>query len=126
MWVLNSCALNALGERSLASAPAGLEKIDGEITGRLYECDRWLREQLNSQLPCLDKVSQLLASYGITGVTDTTPHNGGDEWQFFKQAGQRGELLQQVRMMGTHALNECVSTDLIIQAKGISPVVSSK
>ena len=29
LWVLNSCALDALGDAALASAPGGLEKIDG-------------------------------------------------------------------------------------------------
>ena len=110
LWVLNSCALRALGENALAGAPDGLEQVEGEYTGRLYEGDRWLREQLNSQMPSLDRASRLLASYGITGVTDTTPHNGAQEWEFFQRSRRQGELRQNIRVMGSQALDGYTSS----------------
>ncbi|TDG11304.1 hypothetical protein E2F43_18790 [Seongchinamella unica] len=104
LWVLNSAGLEALGllrKRSVPGIPAGVERTGGVTTGRLYESDAWLRTQLNSRPPPLHRVSRLLASYGVTGVTDTTPSNAGEMWRHFKSAGARGELMQDIRMMGS-------------------------
>ena len=114
LWVLNSAALEQLGmsKDSLPdSVPAGLEMRNGTPTGRLFDSDLWLRSQLRSRLPNLGPVSRLLASYGVTSVTDTTPHNGKDEWQHFRQARQAGALLQQVRVMGSNELVEFTDVD---------------
>jgi predicted amidohydrolase YtcJ len=42
----------------------------------------------------------MLASYGVTGVTDATPENGAIVMEGFARAVARGELLQNVRVMG--------------------------
>ena len=116
LWVLNSCALNTLGEERLLTAPEGLEKCQpaGDLnqpahlyTGRLYEGDQWLRRQLNTQIPSLQQASHLLASFGITGITDSSPNNGPREWNYFNRAQRQGEVLQSVRLMGTHQIASC-------------------
>lgn len=103
LWVLNTKALALLGlmnDKPPPNLPKGIEFIDEQPTGRIFECDQWLREKLNSDIPCLSEASQLLASYGITGITDTTPSNGAIEWDFFLKSQKQGKLLQNVRMMG--------------------------
>ncbi len=104
LWVLNSAALEALGVLEGGSAPAGLECIAGQPSGRLYEEDVWLRQRLGSRFPELGRASRLLASYGVTGITDTTPHNGAAEWSQFAASLASGSLLQRVRMMGASEL----------------------
>lgn len=116
MWVLNSRALQAL-QVSHGNAPPGLERVDGRLTGRLYEGDIWLRSQLHSQRPELSTVSRRLARYGITGVTDTTPANGPDEWAYFHQSQVEGELLQRVRVMGTDAIQSCQENGLLTRGE---------
>ncbi|MCY4425937.1 MAG: amidohydrolase family protein [Halieaceae bacterium] len=110
LWVLNSQALAEL-QVSPEDFPSGLEQVDGRFSGRLYEGDVWLRNRLKSRLPNLKRASRLLASYGITGITDTTPSNGSAEWNYFRGSQERGELLQSVRMMGSPDIAQCRDTD---------------
>ncbi len=112
LWVLNSRALQELGVSS-GAYPAGLEHINGRATGRLYEEDNWLRTRLKSRPPNLARVSGMLASYGITGVTDTTPTNGSVEWLHFQQSQSSGQLRQRVRMMGSQQITHCEETGLL-------------
>jgi predicted amidohydrolase YtcJ len=116
LWVLNSRALQELG-LPCSDGPAGLEQIDGGATGRLYEGDLWLRSRLNSQFPSLAKASNMLASCGVTGVTDTTPANGAIEWRYFREAQVSGHLHQRVRMMGSQQIQECEQTELLQQGE---------
>jgi len=109
MWVLNSRALSAL-DLSSGDVPPGLEQIEGRPTGRLYEADTWLRSRVPAQFPALGPASRLLASYGVTGVTDTTPTNGVEQWSYFRESQSRGALLQDVRVMGSAALLDCTET----------------
>ncbi len=109
LWVLNSRALDEL-QVTVHDHPRGLERIDGSFTGRLYEGDTWLRERIVRQPPDLARASRLLASYGVTGATDTTPDNDSAAWSHFQAAQARGELLQRVRMMGGPEIAHCNET----------------
>jgi predicted amidohydrolase YtcJ len=102
LWILNSCAL----EHVQTGVGDPLERIAGRCSGRLYDADGWLRSRLNGQRPSLRPASHLLASYGVTGVTDTTPHNDTELFQIFAQARERGELLQTLRVMGDATLDD--------------------
>lgn len=76
LWVVNSAGLTALGLGGRAEEePAGVERDEyGIPTGRLWRCDDWLRARLGPRpAPDLAAVSEELAAYGITGVTDATP-----------------------------------------------------
>lgn len=107
LWLLNSAGLAALGLDAAAPAglPRGVERRDGRLTGRLYECDQWLRQQMHSAPPGLDLVSERLASHGVTHVTDTSPDNGPDAWRHLHSEQQAGRLRQNVRLMGSLALD---------------------
>ncbi len=107
LWLLNSAALDALdlGDRGTATGlPAGVERRDGRLTGRLYECDQWLRERLGSAPPDLGRVGALLASHGVTHVTDTSPGNNPNARQHLHGEQRAGRLRQAVRIMGSLAL----------------------
>lgn len=112
LWLLNSAGLAALGlaDSTLAGLPEGIEIRRGRLTGRLYECDEWLRRQLRSTPPDLSGVSKHLASLGVTHVTDTSPGNGSQAWLHFQAEQQAGRLRQNVRMMGSLALGTVEQT----------------
>lgn len=105
LWILNSRALQLLGVPETA-ADTPLERVDGRFTGRLYDADIWLRERLGSNRQSLREVSRRLASFGITGLTDTTPGNTRDDFVYFQAAQTRGELLQDILVMGDASLDE--------------------
>ncbi|MGI9292416.1 MAG: amidohydrolase family protein, partial [Pseudomonadales bacterium] len=90
-----------------------LELIAGRPTGRLYEEDAWLRQRVNSEFPNLCNASKQLASYGITGLTDASPGNGGAVQEYFQQSQKSGHLLQRVRMMGSEEITDCQITELL-------------
>ena len=101
LWILNSRGLELLqpGEGD------PLERVEGQFTGRLYDNDRWLRQRLGRRRPDLSEVSRHLASLGVTALTDTSPDNSPEEWQWLRQAQQRGELLQDLLLMGDASLD---------------------
>lgn len=105
LWVLNSRALELLQP----GPDAPLEQRDGLWTGRLYESDVWLRSRLREvspdAFPELGPISRELAGHGITGVTDTTPHNNRDTLAEFRRARADGRLLQSVLAMGDQSLD---------------------
>ncbi len=107
LWILNSCALNLL----CAGDDAPLERIAGRPTGRLYDGDEWLRQRLGRRLPALARASGLLASVGVTGVTDASPHNGPDEIRHFAAEQARRHLLQDVLAMGGAELDHAAASD---------------
>lgn len=107
LWLFNTAGLHALGlgdEGADAALPQGIERRGGRLTGRLYDCDEWLRERLQSTPPDLDVVSARLASHGVTHLTDTSPGNGPAAWQHLLAQQQKGHLRQHARVMGSHAL----------------------
>ena len=103
LWVLNSAALQLLGLRDAGDDP--LERIAGQLSGRLYDNDRWLRQRMGLERPDLADVSRHLASLGVTGVTDASPNNSPGEVLWLRQAQRRGELLQDVLLMGDASLD---------------------
>lgn len=102
LWLLNSLALQQV-EVGFGADP--LERVQGRTTGRLYDADDWLRTRLPRQHLSLHGVSRLLAGYGVTGLTDTTPQNNAASWQGFAAAQARGELLQKLMLMGDDSLD---------------------
>lgn len=101
LWIINSRGLALLGPGD--EAPA---------TGRLYDADPWLRARLGSRPPALQRASALLASYGITGVTDAGARNSTGEYRYFADATACGELLQRVVVMGDASLDGAIDSGL--------------
>jgi predicted amidohydrolase YtcJ len=75
MWVLNSAGLAAV--QAAEATEAGIERdADGTPTGRLWRLDDWLGSRVDDDPPNLGPLGRRLSGYGITGVTDATPHLG--------------------------------------------------
>jgi predicted amidohydrolase YtcJ len=103
LWIFNSAAIERLAPE--ADAPLDLRR------GHLLDADDWLRARLRGPPPLLHAVSRELARYGITGVTDTTHHNGPEVLADFAAAQARGELLQTLRVMGDARLDAGTDRD---------------
>lgn len=103
LWIVNSAGAERL---ALDTSPEpGVERdVRGRPTGRLFGLDTWLRDRIGGAWPDLSAVGRLLASFGVTGVTDATQSNGEDALLAFARACDAGALPQRVRVMGTHAL----------------------
>lgn len=108
LWMVNSMAADLLS----LDASTGLQGIEldasGRPNGRLFRLDGWMREKLTQVgapgMPSLASVSRLLASFGVTGVTDATPDNDCTVMAHLASAAASGELLQTVRVMGNQFL----------------------
>jgi predicted amidohydrolase YtcJ len=96
LWVLNSLGLAAIAVDG--TDIAGVERNGaGQPTGRLWRLDGWLRERLgHAGAVDLAGLSQQLASFGITGVTDATPDLTPSSEKAFVSAG----LAQRVASLG--------------------------
>ena len=95
-WFLNSAAL--------ADLPAGTDVAierdgTGRPTGRLLRGDHLLRRPVG-ELPDLTAVGGVLASYGVTGVTDATPQLGAAPLAALRAAHADGRLPQRLLLLG--------------------------
>lgn len=104
MWLLNARAIEDLLTR--AAPPPGLERQDGQWTGRLFDEDAWLQTALGGNPPDLDAISRQLAGYGVTGVTDMSPRNDPALAAHFAQQRRSGALRQRCWLAGTLDLAE--------------------
>lgn len=101
LWVLNSRAVEQLGLDAGVDAPGVERDRRGRATGRLYDLDGWLREQLPAAPPPdLSEAGCELAACGVTGVTDASPGNASGELAAFGVALGAGALRQRVVAMG--------------------------
>ena len=103
LWVLNSLAVDALklGREDMP----GIECDDkGVPNGRLWRMDSWLQTNLGGEIPNLTYLSQELASYGITGVTDASYTNTLATQRRLECAWRAGELLQKPWVMGDESI----------------------
>ena len=75
-------------------------------TGRLFRLDAWLRQQLGQQDPIDASVlSRQMASFGVTGFTDTSATNTAATVTQFQQMHVRREILQHAYLMGDDSLD---------------------
>lgn len=102
LWVLNSAGLELIGEEPWPDAVETL--ADGAPTGRIWRGDEWLRSRIGNQPPSLGVLSQLLAAWGVTAVTDAGANNGADEAAILTNAMRIGELRQRLTLMGREDL----------------------
>lgn len=115
LWVLNSLALDAIGP---LDDTAPLQRHHGRLTGHLLDGDLWLRQRLPGTRPSLAPLSQRLAAFGVTGVTDATPANNLDAAEGYRDAQQRGELRQSLRLMGNASLDALVDHSGLTRGEG--------
>lgn len=99
-WTCNTVAVAALGLDHLDRP--GIERdAAGRATGRVHRGDAWLRALLpDLGPPDLGALGRRLAAWGVTGVTDATPHTSADELVPLAEAAASGALPQRVVAMG--------------------------
>ena len=104
LWVLNSAGVALIGT---AHWPDSVERdANGESTGRIWRGDDWLRQQIGNDPPSLGPLSQQLARWGVTAVTDAGANNGPDEAAILSAALRSGALRQKLFLMGREDLPE--------------------
>lgn len=113
LWMLNTAALQRLALRE----EDPVERIDGRITGRLYDADGWLRARIGARAPSLHALSRRLARWGITGCTDTGQSNDGALLAQLADARDRGELCQHLRVMGDASLDALGDTGAVTRGE---------
>ncbi|AKU11390.1 hypothetical protein AzCIB_1489 [Azoarcus sp. CIB] len=109
LWILNTCALRRIGvdeNDAKSSRDTPLERIDGRLTGRLFDADEWLSARLAGTYPSLARTSEALARLGVTGVTDAGARNGRGEFGHFVAERRDGRLKQDVLVMGNAELDD--------------------
>ncbi len=72
----------------------------GAATGWLHRLDGWMALRLGRDAPDLGSIGCLLAGYGITGVTDTTPVLDDGALEALVEARSAGSLRQRLMVMG--------------------------
>ena len=102
MWFLNSLALDLL--LAASPAPSGLERGPDGFTGRLFDEDRWLSTALGSHPPSFAVISNQLAAFGVTGLTEMSPANDSVMAAHFYSEHQKGNLLQSCVLAGALSL----------------------
>jgi predicted amidohydrolase YtcJ len=103
LWVLNSIGLGLLGGGGLWPEAVEMD-AGGKPTGRIWRGDDWLRTRIGGQPPSLRPLSQQMARYGVTTVTDAGASNGPDEAAILASAKRSGDLCQRLILMGREDL----------------------
>ncbi len=106
LWIVNSAAL---AEISAADRQVRLPR-----DGRLYDRDTELRAIIGASLPPLAQASHRLAAWGVTGLTDMTPHNTDATLGVFRRLQSDGGLLQRMRLAGAPELSPFRSDTLTV------------
>ena len=113
MWMLNTLGMELLG---ISENTPGAELDEaGQATGRLFRNDEQLRggsllgdppeseatasSRETQAAKGLTEVGVMLASFGVTGVTDATPGYGDAEVGFFRKMTEAGVIPQRLTLM---------------------------
>ncbi len=106
VWIVNSLAAQLLDLERIQALEGVEQNRIGEITGRLFRLDRWIKRNIGTiDQADLSDTSAELASYGVTGITDTSPDNDDRTLNIFQQAVDQNHLRQRVYMMGNENLS---------------------
>ncbi len=101
LWVLNSAALDVLGQR-LPDADTPVLHLPSD--GRLYDADVAIGALLGRKLPPVGEASRLLTGFGVTGITDMTPSNNAETLALYTDLRASGTLLQHLFLAGAPEL----------------------
>jgi predicted amidohydrolase YtcJ len=97
LWVLNSLALD-LVLTAESEAPPAFERNDfGQLTGRVWRGDRFLRERWLTEAPDFESLGAELASWGVTSVTDASVTTDQAQVAAFEKAARR--FPQRIQLM---------------------------
>ena len=94
LWIVNNAGLERL------AGIGGNGALPFRDEGRFYDQDEALGNLWGRTIPTVGEASARLASYGVTGLTDLTPHNDDTAAARFEELRSDGSLLQAVRVGG--------------------------
>jgi predicted amidohydrolase YtcJ len=98
LWLLNSLGVTLLGLSTRSDE--GIERDgNGTPTGRLWRCDHLLHQLTPSAEPSPERFGARAASYGITGLTDASPHLSDIDLQWLTAASESRCLRQRLHVM---------------------------
>ena len=123
-WFLNSAALRTT-DLVDSDDPAVERDERGRATGRILRGDHLLRSD-DGDRPDLTEVGRLLASYGVTGVTDATPRLDLESVVALHAAQDSGRLPQRMLLLGapleSAAARGVPWKVLVDETRGLDPV----
>ena len=100
--MLNS---RALSEISGDGWPAEAERdAHGDLTGRFWRCDAWLRSRIPVSVPPLAPLGAELAAFGVTGLTDASVNSTQNTADLLAAAHRSSDLPQQLLLMSAAPL----------------------
>ncbi|MFT5692190.1 MAG: putative amidohydrolase YtcJ [Oceanicoccus sp.] len=111
MWFVNSFAAELL-QLDRYKHLTGIETDhDNKPSGRLFRLDEWMRQQLSDGMALdIKSTSALLASFGVTGVTDATATNNLSTWDFYRKNIERNDVMQRILLMGDSSLSSAAGS----------------
>ncbi|GFE79815.1 amidohydrolase [Steroidobacter agaridevorans] len=112
MWFFNSAGLDRLLAKG--PAPLGLEHDGSRYTGRLFDEDAWLQRTLGSEPPSFAQVGALLASRGVTGLTEMSPANDAFMARHFLKETSTQSLPQRTVLAGRLDLSKADTSDRVV------------
>jgi predicted amidohydrolase YtcJ len=112
MWFFNSLALDRL--LAQATPPSGLEHDGNRYTGRLFDEDAWLQRTLGSEPPSFAQVGAMLASRGVTGLTEMSPANDSFMARHFLQETSNHSLPQRAVLAGRLSLSASDTNERVL------------
>ncbi len=100
VWMVNSAGAERLGLEEVTEP--GVERDGaGRVTGRLFRMDAWMASRLPDEDPIgeVGPVSEQLAAWGVTGITEATADATGDGLSALARAVAGGRLRQRLHVM---------------------------
>ena len=112
LWIFNSLGEALIRERANSLAGQERRRLD-QANGKLYDVDELISNLTRAEPPPLATASQILTSYGVTGINDMTPTNDPDSFKWFNALQIKGDLRQKILMSGRLELSDCRFTDTL-------------
>ena len=112
LWILNSLGQAIIDERATRLTRIERKRLS-KADGKLYDVDDLISNLTHREPPPLKTASDLLASYGVTGVNDMTPANDSKSAEWFRELQTQGDLRQKIVMSGRLELADCRFTETL-------------
>ena len=112
LWILNSLGEAIIQQRADSLARHERKRLS-QAAGKLYDVDELISNLTRAEPPPLTTASQILTSYGVTGINDMTPANDPESFNWFNELQMKGDLQQKILMSGRLKLSDCTDTETL-------------
>lgn len=105
LWIFNSAGVEALRLEE-DGLPDGIERDDRRRpTGRVWREDRWLADRLPRRPVDYGSIGRQAVAWGVTGFTDATPDQTGEDLAGLVAASEQGVLPQRLHLMAPRGVS---------------------